>query len=147
MLTRLYVENFRAFKQESVDLSKINLFFGRNNGGKSSLSSALNLFSQIVQSAYNDSEVMLSGEFEDSGAYYDVVNGNDESKNIKIGIEADITIPRRSFVKGVRGGRLLRRQYTAAKYRLLENGACLDTGDDRKSNQRLVSIPFQVRSF
>jgi hypothetical protein len=50
----------------------------------------------------------LSGKFEDLGAYYDVVNGNDESKNIKIGIEAEVTIPRRSFVKSARGGRLLR---------------------------------------
>jgi predicted ATPase len=108
MLTRLYIENFRAFKRESIELSKINLFFGPNNGGKSSILSAINLFSQNVQSTYSDSEVLLSGKFEDLGAYYDVVNGNDESKNVKIGIEASVAITRRSFVQGARGGRLLR---------------------------------------
>jgi hypothetical protein len=49
--------------------------------------SALNLFAQNVQSAYGDYEVILSGKFEDLGAYFDVVNDNDELKNIITGVK------------------------------------------------------------
>lgn len=108
MFTKLISENFRAFKEASVDLNKINLFFGPNNAGKSSLISALNIVAQTVQSADIDADILLSGRFEDFGTYYDMVNGNDESKKITIGIEAELTVPHRTYVKSKRGGRLLR---------------------------------------
>ena len=108
MFTRLYLKNFRAFEEESVELSKINLFFGPNNAGKSSLLSALNLVCQTVQSSDIDADILLSGRFEDFGSYYDMVNGNDESKQITILIEAELVVPKRSYVQPKRGGRLLR---------------------------------------
>jgi predicted ATPase len=108
MFTKLLVKDFRAFKEASVELSKINLFFGPNNAGKSSLLSALNLVCQTVQSADIDVDILLSGRFEDFGSYFDMVNGNDESKQITIGIEAELTIPRRSYVQSRHGGRLLK---------------------------------------
>lgn len=108
MITKLYIENFRAFKKASVELSKINLFFGPNNSGKSALLSAINLVSQTVQSADIDAEILLSGKFEDFGSYYDMVYGNETSDKIRIGLEADLTVPERSFVSSRRGGKLLR---------------------------------------
>ena len=108
MLTRLYLKNFRAFEEQSVDLSKINLFFGPNNAGKSSLLSALNLVCQTVKSSDIDADILLSGRFEDFGSYYDMVNGNDESKQITILIEAELAIPHRSYVHPKHGGRQLR---------------------------------------
>lgn len=108
MFTKLFLENFRAYKSESIELNKINLFFGPNNSGKSSLISALNLITQTVQSADIGVDILLSGKFEDFGTYYDMVNGNDESKKIALGIEAELKIPQRYFEQSSRGGRLLR---------------------------------------
>ena len=115
MFTRLSLENFRAFEEESVELSKINLFFGPNNAGKSSLLSALNLVCQTVQSADIDADILLSGKFEDFGSYYDMVNGNDESKRITILIETELMLPKRSYVQSRRGGRVLRIEETKRK--------------------------------
>jgi len=108
VFTKLSLKNFRAFKEASVELNKINLFFGPNNAGKSSLLSALNLVCQTVQSEDIDVDILLSGRFEDFGSYFDMVNGNDESKQITIGIEAELIIPRRSYVQSRHGGRLLK---------------------------------------
>jgi predicted ATPase len=108
VFTKLSLKNFRAFAQASVELSKINLFFGPNNAGKSSLLSALNLVCQTVQNADIGVDLSLSGKFEDFGSYFDMVNGNDESKQITIGIGAELTIPRRSYVPSKGGGRLLK---------------------------------------
>lgn len=108
MITKLYIRNFRAFKKESIELSKINLFFGPNNSGKSALLSAINLVSQTVQSGDIDAEVLLSGKFEDFGSYYDMVHGNETSEKISIGLEADLIVPVRYLVPSKRGGRLIR---------------------------------------
>lgn len=110
MFTKLQLKNFRAFREASVELGKINLFFGPNNAGKSSLISALNLIAQTVKSADIDADILLSGRFEDFGTYYDMVNDNDETKIITLGIEAELVIPRRLYVDSKRGGRLLRIQ-------------------------------------
>jgi predicted ATPase len=108
MFTKLFLENFRAFEKETVELNKINLFFGPNNSGKSSLISGLNLITQTVQSADIGVDILLSGKFEDFGTYYDMVHGNDVSKNISLGIGAELKIPQRHFELSSRGGRLLR---------------------------------------
>lgn len=108
MITKLYLENFRAFKRATVDMSKINLFFGPNNSGKSALISAINLVAQTIKSADIDADILLTGQFEDFGSYYDIVFNNDVSNNIKIRIEAEIIVPTRYFVTSKRGGRLLR---------------------------------------
>ncbi len=37
MIEKIHAENYRAFEDLDIDLSKINLFFGPNNSGKSSI--------------------------------------------------------------------------------------------------------------
>jgi predicted ATPase len=106
MITKLYLKNYRAFEKVSIPLGKINLFFGPNNSGKSSLISAITMFAQNLQSDYNDSEVLLSGKFEELGSYYDIINGNDETKNIEIGIGAEVNLPSRIFIRNARGRRI-----------------------------------------
>ena len=106
MLTKLYVKNYRAFEKVSIPLGKLNLFFGPNNSGKSSLISAITMFAQNLQSTYYDSEVLLSGKFEELGSFYDIVHGNDEAKNIEIGIGADVMVPLRTSTKNAHGRRI-----------------------------------------
>jgi predicted ATPase len=92
MITRLSLENYRAFDNLNIKLGKINLFLGPNNSGKSAILSALNVLSQTMQSTDADIPLLLNGKFEDLGSYVDVVHNNDLKKNIKIGIEFDVTL-------------------------------------------------------
>lgn len=97
MLTRLSIENYRAFEEVQVDLSKINLFFGPNNSGKSSLVSLLTLLSQTLQSPDPNIFLLMSGKYQDLGTYYDMVYDNDESRKIKVSIQAKLTASRRQM--------------------------------------------------
>lgn len=87
MITRLYLENFRAFKSLDIPLTKINCFFGPNNSGKSAILSAINVLSQTLDSTDRDTPLLLNGKFEELGTYEDTVYNNDLNNNIKIGLE------------------------------------------------------------
>ena len=54
MLTRLKTINFRGFKEIDVSLSRLNIFLGPNNSGKSNILSTLNLLSQTLNSEYTE---------------------------------------------------------------------------------------------
>jgi predicted ATPase len=87
MITRLYLENFRAFEKLDVPFSKINCFFGPNNSGKSAIVSAINVLSQTLASTDRNVPLLLNGKFEELGTYRDTVYQNNLSHDIKIGLE------------------------------------------------------------
>ena len=87
MITRLYLENFRAFEKLDIPLTKINCFFGPNNSGKSAILSAINVLSQTLDSSDRDVPLLLNGKLEDLGTYEDTVYGSDLNRNIKIGLD------------------------------------------------------------
>jgi len=87
MITRLYLENFRAFKKLDIPLSRINCFFGPNNSGKSALLSAINVLSQTLDSHDREVPLLLNGKLEELGTYQDTVYGNDINRDIRIGLE------------------------------------------------------------
>jgi len=87
MITRLFFKNYRAFDELDIPLTKINLFFGPNNAGKSAILSAINLLSQTLDSGDRDVPLLLSGKFEDLGTYQDVVYQNDPKRDISLGLE------------------------------------------------------------
>lgn len=86
MINKLFLKNFRAFEEVDLDFSKINIFLGPNNSGKSSLLSSINLLSQTVQSPDTSVKLLLNGNYEELGTYRDVVFNNEENRNIIIGI-------------------------------------------------------------
>jgi predicted ATPase len=90
MITRLFFKNFRAFEDIDLPLTKINLFVGPNNSGKSAILSAINLLSQTLDSADRDVPLLLSGKFEDLGTYQDVVYKNEIERDISLGLEFSI---------------------------------------------------------
>jgi len=98
MITRLQTSNYRAFENLDIPLSKINLFFGPNNSGKSSVLSALNLLAQTVGSDDPEVPLLLSGKLENLGTYEDIVYRNEVEKNIKFGIEFDIEMQDEKWV-------------------------------------------------
>lgn len=94
MIKKLYLKNYRAFEEVSLDFSKINLFFGPNNSGKSSLLSSINLLSQTLQSRDSNVSILLNGNLEDLGTFRDIVFKNEVKRKIKIGVGVEVEIGR-----------------------------------------------------
>ena len=94
MIKKLYLKNYRAFEEVSLDFSKINLFFGPNNSGKSSLLSSINLLSQTLQSRDSKAPILLNGNLEELGTFRDIVFNNEVKRTIKIGIGVEVEIGR-----------------------------------------------------
>jgi len=88
MINRIYAKNYRAFEEFDIELSKINLFFGPNNSGKSSIMSLINLLSQTLASPDRTVSLLLRGGKEDFGTYRDIIYANDTRRSLVIGIEA-----------------------------------------------------------
>jgi predicted ATPase len=99
MLTKLYLENFRAFEKLEIPLTKINCFFGPNNSGKSAILSAINVLAQTLDSSDRDVPLLLNGKFEDLGTYHDTVYGKKSERDIKVGLEILENLPKTSREK------------------------------------------------
>lgn len=77
MIKNLTLKNFRAFKEQSFDFAKLNIFIGKNNSGKSSALSALNVIAQTIREQDLDgTPLILNGPYDQLGTFIDVVNGN-----------------------------------------------------------------------
>ena len=106
MIERIYTENYRAFENLDIDLSKINLFFGPNNSGKSSILSIINVLTQTLNSSDQTVPLLLRGTKEDLGTYRDLVFNHDVTKEIFIGIQSrgDLSILSKKSNKGYSRG-------------------------------------------
>lgn len=99
VIRRLFFKNYRAFEELDIPLSKVNLFFGPNNAGKSAILSALNVLSQTLDSADRDVPLLLNGRFEDLGTYLDVVYNHGLEHDISLGLEFDMTLDPRVLLR------------------------------------------------
>jgi len=114
MIERLYAKNYRAFEEIDVELSKINLFFGPNNSGKSSIISILNLLSQTLNSSDQSVPLLLRGGKEDLGSFRDLVHKHDVKKEIEIGFQVHEKLRKLPFIENsgpVRGETLFKFSY------------------------------------
>ncbi len=93
MIRRLFFNNYRAFERLDIPLTKVNLFFGPNNSGKSAILSAINLLSQTADSADRDVALFLNGKFEELGTYQDIVYKNEIERDIMLGLDFDAEMP------------------------------------------------------
>lgn len=72
----LSLTNWRAFKYASFKFSKLNIFVGPNNSGKSSALSALNVLAQTVDPfSAQSGPLVLNGPYDQLGTYKDTVHG------------------------------------------------------------------------
>lgn len=85
---KFYIDNFRSFKDQEFNFSKINILIGENNSGKSSL---LKFFLALKQSiAFSPkSNFSLMDDLVDLGYYEDIVYNHDIEKLITFAFEFD----------------------------------------------------------
>mgnify|MGYP001196278071 CR=1 FL=1 len=118
MITRLRLRNFRAFKQQPFVFSRLNIFVGPNNSGKSSAISALNLIAQTFHTnEFSQSPLIINGQFDQLGTYKDIVYKNRASTPMGIDIGFDAFELRLEFKY-----RTQRREIEIVKYELYEKG-------------------------
>lgn len=118
MINGLTLKNFRAFKDQSFQFSKLNIFIGKNNSGKSSALSALNVIAQTIREQDLDgTPLILNGPYDKLGTYIDVVNGNHPRRKIGIDLSYDKYIVRTEYKY-----RTQRRQIELSAFELLHKG-------------------------
>lgn len=118
MIERIALTNFRAFKDQAFRLKKLNLFVGKNNSGKSSILSALNLLAQTMKEDDLDgTPLILNGVYDKLGTFIDVVNGNNPRRKIGIEIDYDGYSVKTEFKY-----RTQRRQIELTQFYLFEKG-------------------------
>lgn len=88
MIERIYSKNYRAFEDLDLEFSKINLFLGPNNSGKSSILSLINLLSQTLISSDHSVPLLLRGAKEDLGTFRDLIFDHDVNKELIIGVKS-----------------------------------------------------------
>lgn len=88
MITRIYLENFKAFRDIDINLSPLTLFTGKNGMGKSSLIQSLLLLRQSYNADNSMQKLVLNGSLTQIGFGKDVYNINGDGE-IKIQIECD----------------------------------------------------------
>ena len=87
MIKKICVKNFRAFESLDIPLSKINVFFGPNNSGKSSILSTLSILSQTCDSPDHGISLLYDGKFGDYGTYSELVYKNEVKRDIEFYLE------------------------------------------------------------
>ena len=95
MLTRLELENFKAWRKADIAFGKITGFFGPNSAGKSSLLQFLLLLKQTRNATDRGLVLDFGGpdDLTNLGTFADVVYRHDESR--QIGWQLDWSLPER----------------------------------------------------
>lgn len=102
MFKELRVGNFKGFAgTHSVELGKINLFYGANSAGKSALLEALLLMKQSLRRSSITQEqgmepLLFNGTHVDLGSFQATVNGHNVSKKMLLGGSYEVKNSRNS---------------------------------------------------
>jgi len=134
VLSSLKLKNFRAFKDQSFHFRKLNIFIGKNNSGKSSAISALNLIAQTVSDESLDgTPLILNGSFDKLGTFIDVVNGNNPRRKIGLELTFDKWTIRTEYKY-----RSQRRQIELSEFELIESGTSQVKFGEKKDSYDLI---------
>ncbi|MCA0256084.1 MAG: AAA family ATPase [Proteobacteria bacterium] len=118
MLSRLELTNYRAFKSEHFDFSRLNIFVGPNNSGKSSALSALNILAQSISSeTIGGGPILINGPFDQLGTFKDLVHGGRANTPVRISFTIEDF-----FYEFELKYRTQRREVELSKFRLLDGG-------------------------
>jgi AAA15 family ATPase/GTPase len=85
VITSLRIQNFKAFRDQSFSLGRLNLLAGLNGSGKSSLLQALLILRQSAdQGLLKHDEIALNGNLVRLGRFKDVLFESAEEQRISI---------------------------------------------------------------
>jgi predicted ATPase len=87
MITKIYLENFRAIPKSELELGKITVLTGPNNSGKSSVIYGLLALKNVVLNPVQSLDSFLNLGFLNLGGFSQTVHLKDEDSNIVLGIE------------------------------------------------------------
>ena len=90
MIKEISLANYKCFEKQTFELSDINLFFGLNGRGKSSVLQAILLMSQSVHERNSLKELFVSSNFLKLGGFNDIKNSYLEANFIKFEFKTDI---------------------------------------------------------
>ncbi|HXU28159.1 MAG TPA: AAA family ATPase, partial [Bacteroidia bacterium] len=84
-MEKIVIDNFRSFKDQEFNFSKVNILIGENSGGKSSfLKFILALKQTVLNKGVN---LKLNGDYVDLGNYYEVIHQHEVEKNLSFSFE------------------------------------------------------------
>lgn len=130
MIRRIRLRNFRAFRDQTFNFGRINIFVGPNNSGKSSAISALNLIAQTYLSTeYIQTPLHLNGQFDDLGTFKDIVYKNRSNTPLGIDISFDEFDIKMDFKY-----RAQRREIEITRYEIYQNDKQLIAYVQRKDS-------------
>lgn len=90
MITSLFVNDFKCFEEETeIPLRQINIFYGKNGRGKSTVIQLLLMLSQTLKRNNNINHLNLIGEQVSLGTFSDVLNDSADDNMFSIGINSD----------------------------------------------------------
>ena len=85
MISNLQLENYKSFKKASFEFPNLTFFVGPNSCGKSSVSNALLMLTQSLDSSFNFETVLrLNGKNVGLGDEINIVRDYDKSKKVVI---------------------------------------------------------------
>jgi predicted ATPase len=90
MIKEITLNNYKCFNKEIFQLSDINLFFGLNGRGKSSVLQTVLLMSQSVNKSNSLKELFISSNFLKLGEFDDIRNSNLNNNSIKFEFKTDV---------------------------------------------------------
>ena len=93
MLKKLHFENFKSWRDATVDFAPITAFFGANSSGKSSLIQFLLMLKQTKDSPDRNLALDFGGDdsLVDLGSFRSAIYRHDENEQIRWKIRLDIT--------------------------------------------------------
>lgn len=88
-MLNITINNFRGFKESTLDISKINILIGENSGGKSSFIKLLLLLKQSMETFNKEKKIILDGHILDLGSFDKFISHDSQEKFFEITTTTD----------------------------------------------------------
>lgn len=107
MINAIRLRNFKCFEDSGwIDIKSLNLLFGYNSSGKSSILKFFLMMKQTLESSMNDRAPLIFSDSNgvDLGSYKDVIFNGNVKKDIELSFKLSLTLLVQYFSEKVYGG-------------------------------------------